>query len=317
MSSLYWVEKPSDEQVAALLNAAWEETRKLPRVVPEKMELAPFTPKDVECRRVEGWLNSGCAALADGDTLAALVDIRYTIGEFASLGWFGTHPRYRRQGLAQRCMEKAIAPLLEKNVRLIRTEKFVDSRCESACRFLESCGFVHKDPEKSNIVMQMKLSGYKPKPVRLPEGLHLATLKPSQELQWLRVKDEVFGGTSSPDWFRNQFADRWDFDPSGFMVLMHEAEMIGIAAADVYRDEANRRRITGSQIEYVGVIPEYRGKKLGYTLMIACLNHAHRLKATPCQLITQPFRTPAIRLYESLGFRLVRENRTYEKTLVG
>lgn len=65
----------------------------------------------------------------------------------------------------------------------------------------------------------------------------------------------------------------------------------------------------------MGVLPEYRGLGLGECLMRACLNYVHQHHVKPCQLITQPFRKAAIGLYEKLGFRVVRENRIYEKCL--
>jgi ribosomal protein S18 acetylase RimI-like enzyme len=65
----------------------------------------------------------------------------------------------------------------------------------------------------------------------------------------------------------------------------------------------------------VGVLEEERGRKLGEALMVACLNYLKERAVEPNCIVTQYAREPAVELYKKLGYRFVREWRTYVKAL--
>jgi len=232
----------------------------------------------------------------------------------ALLGWFATHPEHRRKGYASDCLAQAMAWAREQGATGVRTHSFIDSRVTSACAFLEHHGFTVREPDRQNIVMQIDMTQFVPEPVVLPEGYHVEALRPEWVPQWLQVKDRVFGGTSGPDWFEKTFSHRWDFEWEGWMTLWQGDDMIGICGADMFRDPDRREDYCGAQIEYVGVVDGHRGLRLGEIIVRLCLNYI-KARGVPCQLITQRFRVPAVTLYEKLGFRVRRENRTYEKSL--
>ncbi|MEN6548481.1 MAG: GNAT family N-acetyltransferase [Armatimonadia bacterium] len=303
-----------DEAIAALLNAAYEPLRALPRVVPEPVEPALVTPEEIVARRAQGWFGENCTATMRDGKLVALLDFQVT-GDEASIGAFVTHPDYQRQGLGSANLATALEAMRATSAATVRTASFVDSRNLAACDCLERAGFTVRDPEHQNIVMQIEMDAYQPLPVELPPGYRIESLRLEWLEAWMTVKNRVFESSGGPDWFRSVFADRWDFEPQGWHVLFHGDEMIGTAGADLHRDPAHPNRYSGCQIEYVAVYSEHRGLRLGEMLVGACLNYAKRLGVKPCQLITQPFRVPAIKLYERLGFRKVRENRTYERLL--
>ena len=190
----------------------------------------------------------------------------------------------------------------------------MDSRVGSACGFLEANGLTVRDPQGHNIVMQIDMSQYEPVPIVLPPDYRLEVLTPERVPLWLEAKDRVFGGATPCDWFEKTFSHRWDFEWDGWLTLWHDGEIIGLSSADMFRDPAHHDHYCGAQIEYVGVLESHRGRQLGKLIVCACLNHIKE-RGVPCQLITQPFRIPAITLYQRLGFRHVRENRTYEMTL--
>lgn len=236
-------------------------------------------------------------------------------GDAVRLGAFAVHPADQRQGLGSSMLKRALEAMQAAGATSVRTEAFVDSRNVAACNCLEKAGYAMRNPEQQSIVMQIDMTRYQPLPVELPAGYRLESLRLEWVEQWTAVKNRVFESGSGPEWFNSTFGSRWDFELTGWHALFCGEEMIGIAAADLHRDPARPERYSGCQIEYVGLYAEHRGKRLGEMLMAACLNYTKSKHVQPCQLITQPFRQPAVKLYERLGFHKVRENRIYERLI--
>lgn len=304
-----------DEQLAAMFNAAWDEARHLPRVVPVLDEIPTVTGEDVAARRTGGPDEHAFIVHEVAGVPVSAVEVSVTGSGHGEIGWFGTHPDYRGRGHASRNLQAALRFLRVRGALEVRTAGFVDSRLGGACALLEDVGFQWCDADKQNMVMQADLEVYEERPLALPPGYSFATLTPELIADWCAVKDGVFGGETTPEWFARAFGNRWDFDPTGWFLLDFEGQKVGISAADIFRDPGAPARVTGCQIEYVGVLPTHRGKRLGEALVVHCMNYAKRLRAAPLQLITQPFRVPAVTLYESLGFRIVRHNRTYSLSM--
>jgi len=303
---------PTESAVAKLLNAAWAEAAALPRVVAWPVELPPLTGHDAQARREQGWLGKGLFTAERNGKLVSLVDVTCA-GETGQIGWFGTHPDRRRQGLASDCLRRGLEYLKAKGAKCLQTEGFIDSRARSACGFLEAHGLTVREPQQQNVVMQIDMDSYEPVPIVLPTDYRIETLRPEWMPLWLQTKDRVFGGNTAPDWFEKTFSHRADFEWHGWMTLWRGDEMIGLSGADLFRDPASGT-YSGAQIEYVGVVEGHRGLRLGEMIVCACLNYI-KARGIPCQLITQRFRIPAVTLYERLGFRHVRENRVYEMVL--
>lgn len=304
-----------DQQLADLLNAAWQEARDLPRVVAFLNETPVVTREEVAARRAQPVDRHAFFTHEVGGVPVSVVEVAVTADATGEIGWCATHPEYRARGHAGRCLDAGLRFLEARGVKTVRTAAFVDSRLATSCRFLEEHGFEWRDGDKQNMVMQVDLAAYEPRPVELPPGYSIVSMTRELVPAWGEVRDGVFGGNTPPGWFEKAFGDRWDFDPSGWFLLDYEGTKVGISAADTFRDPADTSRLTGTQIEWVGVLPTHRGKRLGEALVIHCMNYAKTLNAAPLQLITQPFRVPAVTLYESLGFRIVRHNRTYTLTL--
>ena len=302
---------PTASAIAELLNAAHAEARALPRVVAWPVEKPPLTEADIAAAREHTPDEFLCER--DGVPISG-VAVNPSADRPGFLAWFATHPDHRRQGLASDCLQRGLDLLSSRGVTQVQTGHFIDSRVTSACAFLEHHGFTVRDPEHQNIVMQIDMDQYQPEPIVLPEGYHIETLRPEWIPQYLEAKDRVFGGTTAGDWFEKTFSHRWDFEWDGWMTLWRGDEMIGMSGADLFRDPAHPERYCGAQIEYVGVVEGHRGLRLGEMIVRACLDYIKE-RGVPCQLITQIFRTPAVALYEKLGFRHMRQNRTYERTL--
>ena len=159
------------------------------------------------------------------------------------------------------------------------------------------------------------MDAWEPRVPELPEGYRIVRFQDGDEQAWADVQKAVFDGDGTEEWFRRRFRDRPNFDPGGWLFLERNGERVGITGAIVwFRDEAMTQP-SGSLIEWVGVLPAERGKRLGEALMVAALNYLKGRDVYPNCLVTQYFRKPAVALYEKLGFRTVREWRTYVKPL--
>jgi [ribosomal protein S18]-alanine N-acetyltransferase len=77
-----------------------------------------------------------------------------------------------------------------------------------------------------------------------------------------------------------------------------EKQMIGFIAGDVRRSEGV------AWISTVGVLPEYQGRGIGASLMLAC---EAQIPVNRIRLCVRPSNEVAIRLYEKLGYTRVGE----------
>jgi GNAT superfamily N-acetyltransferase len=237
-----------------------------------------------------------------------------TSGEGGAQWWrITTDPACRRSGLASSCMEAGESAMRDAGQQIIATGAVVDSRWTAAGALLSSRGYSPDEPEKRNITM--RLDEWVPRDVAFPDGYELATLREDDVPEWSEVKSRIFGWQSEPEWFLNRFMSRPDYDPSGWLVVRHEGSIVGISGVLAIRLDRDPERLHGAQIEYVGVLDEHRGRKLGRLLVTECLNWAYGRDSLPVILLTQPFRVPAVTLYESLGFRTLCAWQSYVKPL--
>jgi len=297
-------------------NLALAPLRALPRVNPEGPELGIYTHADLTRHVNEGLLDPvfSYVALAEGRPVA-LAECRVNaVREIAEIGWVATHPESVGEGLARRCLQRSLQTTLDHGATEARTWHLIDSRWTDAGAFLEAMGFEVENPQKHNITMQIDLGAYEPREPVVAEGYEIVTYQDGDSAEWAALKDAIFGGETAPDLFLREFGSRHDFDPAGWFFVVNEGHKVGMAGAMICRNRQTGA-VTGGQIHWVGTLPEERGKGLGEALTVAALNYFKALEADPCVVVTQHFRVPAVKLYEKLGFRLVREMQTYVKKL--
>ncbi|NLO72797.1 MAG: GNAT family N-acetyltransferase [candidate division WS1 bacterium] len=307
------------EPVAHLLNEAYSERWSLPPLNIYGPDWEPVSAEKLEEEVREGRLaREGLFAATEGERLLSLAGGRMVgEGEERALEvmYVATRRERRRQHLAAACLEALETWGREQGAGRARIGR-VDSRLESACAFLEAQGYTCGDHDQMSITMAAEASEYQPLPVELPPGCRLVQFRPGvDEQDWAELRNTVFG---EPEWTPEQFRERFEnqpfFDPRGWVFVENEqGRKIAMSGIVVARDETER--VTGACVEWVGALPEYRGKKLGQAVVVSCLNFAKQFEPEPLVLITQYFRTPAVGLYKKLGFRVARELRPYEKKL--
>ena len=301
--------------VASLIEASFAEYRRPSGLVMLHVT-APYVGRRATTEALEADSvrpeHSVVASIA-GRPVAAVIATRD--GENTRWWRIATPPEFRGRGLASACLSAAEDSLRPAGIVAASTADTVDSRWEPACAFLEASGYSVHDPAHHSIIMRLDIDLWTERPVQAAEGYAVVNLSEDDLEEWSVCKNTIFGWSSEAQWFRDRFMSRHDFDFAGWHVAKHGGRMVGMAGAQVIREEPSGSRVLGGIIEYVGVLEEHRRKGLAEALMIACLNFCKRNQGQTVELITQPFRIPAVRLYEKLGFVTVAEWRRYLKQL--
>ena len=61
-------------------------------------------------------------------------------------------------------------------------------------------------------------------------------------------------------------------------------------------------------IQGMGVVPDARGKKVGYELLLVIESFARKMDCAELRLCTTPYLKAAIRLYEKFGFKIINDS---------
>jgi mycothiol synthase len=168
---------------------------------------------------------------------------------------------------------------------------------------------------RARVLLQMRrdLSGVEadPRP-RLPEGVTVRPFRPGRdEDAWLRVNARAFAthpeqGSWTADDLRLREAEPW-FDPAGFLLAWRGdpddgGELLGShwtkvhPAGDVGEEPAG-------EVYVLGIDPAAQGMSLGRALTDLGLAHLRGRALGQVLLYVEEDNTPAVRLYESRGFR--------------
>jgi ribosomal protein S18 acetylase RimI-like enzyme len=111
-----------------------------------------------------------------------------------------------------------------------------------------------------------------------------------------------------------QRPDPFDGDPTGFTRWVHgrmpRARVVEVDRRVVFAGYADVRRPEGWLVQGVYTVPELRGRGYGTIGMAGIIREAFAAGADHVQLAVVEGNAPAIRLYESLGFRPFAQLRT-------
>jgi len=206
------------------------------------------------------------------------------------------HPDYRRRGLGLELVRGLAAAADGSPIRL-----WAHGDLPAAALLARAAGF-----ERFRALWQMRrpLSSQLDQPV-FPAGITLRTFRPGQdEDEWLGCNARAFAKHPEQGaWRRHDLELRerepW-FDPAGFFIADRHGTMAGFHWTKVHGPADAPGSI--GEVYVVGVDPGERGTGLGRALTLAGLRYLRDRGLAEVMLYVDEDNTPAIRLYEELGF---------------
>ena len=146
--------------------------------------------------------------------------------------------------------------------------------------------------------------------VAVPEGATLRNFEPGRdEDEWIAQNNAAFADHPEQGaWSRVDLDERTNepwFDPSGFLLL----EIDGRLAASCWTKVHELHPDRFGEIYVVSVHPDFQGHGLGRVMVTQGLASLRKKGVNDAVLFVDESNTDARKLYESLGFRLEREDR--------
>jgi mycothiol synthase len=147
-------------------------------------------------------------------------------------------------------------------------------------------------------VMRRPVVGLAPAP-ETPDGIVVRGFEPGDEAELLRVNAAAFAhhpeqGSLEEDGLRERMAESW-FDPAGLVTAWEDEKLLAF-------HWTKRHSETEGEVYVVGVDPVAQGRGLGKLVTLLGLNHLAAVGVERIHLYVEGDNTPAVRLYEGLGF---------------
>ena len=146
--------------------------------------------------------------------------------------------------------------------------------------------------------------------VDVPPGATLRNYEPGRdEDAWLEQNNAAFADHPEQGaWLRSDLDERasepW-FDPSGFLLL----EIDGRLAASCWTKVHELHPDRFGEIYIISVHPDFQGRNLGRVMVTQSLDVLRKKGVSTAMLFVEQSNVGALKLYESLGFKVVRDDR--------
>ena len=149
----------------------------------------------------------------------------------------------------------------------------------------------------------------------VPDGFALRTFQPGEAKVLTEVQNAAFAGSWG---FCPNTVEQIEYRSSmvntptkGILLLYHGDKAAGYCWTCIAPAEGNIRGVIGM----IGVAPEYRGRGVSQTILLAGMECLKSLGVTEIGLQVDGANTPAIRLYTSVGFEKAGERYWFELDL--
>jgi mycothiol synthase len=249
----------------------------------------------------------------DGDRLAGYAHLDVTDEVAGASAEVVVDPAYRRKGVGRALVETTVAETHDGRLRL-----WAHGGHPAAAALAASLGF-----RESRELWQMRRSLYAALPdVSVPAGIELRTFRPGlDDDAWVALNALAFRGHPEQgswtiDDLHRRESEPW-FDPAGFFLAVRAGDdgerLAGFHWTKVHGGDSHEHPHPHAEghghghdpigeVYVVGVDPAERGTGLGRALTLTGLRHLRALGLPDAMLYVDADNTPAIRLYQGLGF---------------
>ena len=299
MTEIRIAERLTDADVAAVLE--------LVRLATEEDGVAPLSEHVMLHLRYGGDRQARNVMLTDGGEIAGYAHLDPTDPVEGPSGELVIHPAHRRQHLGLALVRALAAEAGDQQLRL-----WAHGDLPAASRLAAAAGF-----ERVRALWQMRrsLQAQLDRP-QLADGITIRPFRIGQdEDEWTALNRRAFA--THPEqgaWTRADLDLRekepW-FNPAGFFLAERGGRIVGFHWTKIHGqdgqdghdgDEAEHAHQAIGEVYVVGVDPGERGTGLGRALTLVGLRYLRSRGLFQVMLYVDESNTPAIRLYESLGF---------------
>lgn len=232
--------------------------------------------------------------------------------------WLGVLPKFRGRGIARKLVGKALESLKQRGMKVAETWAQTDR--EACVHIFESFGFKQV---RSTSMMKRSLDDIS---CSIRENMKV-------EIRNMRVRDEE--DIKLLNWLDNEtFKEHFNFRPRTieetkyalfetpwfkeqkwfFAVLSNQP--VGYAGVGIDEELNKEKSMKWGWILDIGVLKPYRRKGIGTSLMLHSMQSLKSYGMEDALLYVDDMNpTNAIKLYEKLGFRVVRKNTVYQLRL--
>jgi mycothiol synthase len=228
----------------------------------------------------------------------------------------GVVPKLRKRGIGRKLIGKAIGSLRKRGMETAECWTRDD---KPVCKHIfESMGF-----ELIRVFSTMRRELDTIPSVGENEDVEIRVMKEGVEdidlLRWLN--DETFSDHFD---FRPSTIEEWkhwcshpDFEHKGWFFALLEGKPVGHVGIWVDSKFVKFKGIKRGWIETIGVLKPYRRKGIGTSLILRGMEYLKSNGMTEVELgVDDSNPTKATKLYEKVGFRLIRKDLTYLKKTV-
>jgi len=229
----------------------------------------------------------------------------------------GIVPEFRRRGIGRRLAEKAIGSLEERGMETIQC--WIRDDKPTVKHLFESLGFelirVFSSMRRDLNVLPSSLGENKDVVIRvMKEG--------EKDIELLRkLVNEAFSEHFD---FRPSTLEEWkhwfshpDFDNEGWFIASLEGKPVGHVGTWIDSKFVKYKGMKRGWIDTIGALKPHRLKGIGTKLILRGMEYLREKGMIEVELgVDDLNQTEAIKLYEKVGFKVIRKDLTYQKKIV-